>query len=64
MKLPEQIVVQINGKVRAALEILTDSSQDVVEAEVLKNEAVSKWIDNKTIIKTIFVKNRIINFVV
>ncbi len=59
-----KIVVQINGKVRAALEILTDSSQDVVEAEVLKNEAVSKWIDNKKIIKTIFVKNRIINFVV
>ena len=59
-----KIVVQINGKVRATIEVPIDSLQDTVEKEVLKNELVVKWIDNKKIVKIIFVKNRIINFVV
>ncbi len=59
-----KIVVQINGKVRAAIEVPTDSSQDVVEKEIFKNEAVVKWIDNKEIRKKIFIKNRIINLVI
>ncbi len=59
-----KIVVQINGKVRTTVEVPIDSSQDDVEKEALKNEAVVKWIDNKKVIKIIFIKNRIINFVV
>jgi len=58
------VVVQINGKVRATVEVPLDSEQDIVEREALKNELVVKWIDNKKIIKKIYIKNRIINFVV
>jgi len=58
-----KIVVQINGRVRSTIEVQIDSPQDVVEREALKNEAVVKWVDNKKIVKTIFVKNKIINFV-
>jgi leucyl-tRNA synthetase len=59
-----KIVVQINGKVRATIEVPTDSLQGIVENEAMKNEAVVKWILNKQIIKKIFIKNKIINFVV
>ncbi|MBA4321151.1 MAG: hypothetical protein C0412_22405, partial [Flavobacterium sp.] len=50
-----KIVVQINGKVRATIEVPFDSSQDFVEKETFKNKAVIKWIDNKQIIKKIFI---------
>lgn len=59
-----KIVVQVNGKVRATIEVPVDSSQDLVESVALKNEIVVKWIDNKRIMKLVFIKNRIINFVI
>lgn len=59
-----KIVVQVNGKVRATIEVPVDSSQDAVESVALKNEIVVKWIDNKRIMKLVFIKNRIINFVI
>jgi len=59
-----KIVVQINGKVRATIEVPIDSLQNIVEKEALKNETVAKWIDNKKVVKVIFIQNRIINFVV
>lgn len=59
-----KIVVQINGKFRATIEIPQDSSQEMVEKEALKDESVSKWLEGKTILKKIFVKNKIINFVI
>lgn len=59
-----KIVVQVSGKVRATIEVPINSSEEVVEMEALKNELVVKWIDNKKIIKKIYIKNKIINFVV
>ncbi len=59
-----KMVVQVNGKVRTMIEVPHDSLQETVEKEALKNEVVVKWIDNKQIIKKIFVKNKIINFVI
>lgn len=59
-----KIVVQVNGKVRSTIEVPLDSQQNDVESAALKNEAVAKWVEGKKIIKKIFIKNRIINFVV
>jgi leucyl-tRNA synthetase len=59
-----KIVVQINGKFRTTIEVPADSLQDAVEEEALKNEQVVKWILVQKINKIIFIKNRIINFVI
>ncbi len=59
-----KIIVQISGKVRATIEVPIDSDEQMVEATALKNEHVVKWLKNVKIIKKIFVKNRIINFVI
>jgi leucyl-tRNA synthetase len=59
-----KIVVQINGKFRATIEVPVDSLQDAVENEALKDQSVVKWLESKKIIKKIYIKNRIINFVV
>ena len=56
------IVVQINGKVRANITVAKDAGQELVENEAKK--ATQKWLENKEIIKVIFVKNRLINFVI
>ncbi len=59
-----KIVVQINGKVRGTIDVATDSLEDVVEKVALKNTDIVKWMENMKITKRIFVKNKIINFVV
>jgi len=59
-----QIPVQVNGKVRATVEIGVDEGQDSVleKAHAMKN--VQSFLDGKTIVKEIYVKGRIVNIVV
>jgi leucyl-tRNA synthetase len=38
--------------------------QDVIQAEVLKNEVVQKWLEGKTPKKIIIVPKKIVNVVV
>lgn len=58
------IVVQVNGKVRAKLEINNDESQEEVERKVLEHEDVQKWIEGKEVKKVIYIKNKIVSIVV
>jgi leucyl-tRNA synthetase len=56
--------IQINGKVRAMIEIEADMDQVEVEKLALGQVEIIKWIEGKEIKKKIFVKNKILNFVV
>jgi leucyl-tRNA synthetase len=58
------IAVQVNGKVRATLEVPLDSEQDSVKKLVFNEDKVIKHTADKTIIKEIYVKNKIYNIVV
>jgi leucyl-tRNA synthetase len=58
------IVVQVNGKVRANLEVPPDISEDSLIAEAKSNERVVKFIEGKTVIKEIVVPGRLVNIVV
>jgi len=60
----KNIVIQINGKKRGVLEILTDIDEKSLLAKINKSVEFKKYIDDKTLIKTIFVKNRLINLIV
>ena len=59
-----QIPVQVNGKVRATVEIGVNEEQDSVleKAHAMKNVQVT--IAGKTVVKEIYVKGRIVNIVV
>jgi leucyl-tRNA synthetase len=59
-----KIAVMVNGKVRGEIEVPVDSEQEIVEAESLKNKNASSYIENADVKKIIFVKNKIINFVI
>lgn len=58
------IMVQINGKIRAKLEVPADASEDEIKAKALSDENVKNHIDKSNIQKTIYVPNKIISFVV
>lgn len=58
------IAVQVNGKVRATLDIPLDSEQDAVKKLVFSEDKVIKYTADKTIVKEIYVKNKIYNIVV
>tara|TARA_B100000787_G_scaffold114617_1_gene85428 strand:+ start:1012 stop:3570 length:2559 start_codon:yes stop_codon:yes gene_type:complete len=58
------IVVQINGKKRGL--ILTENSieeKELIE-KIRKTKELQKFIDNKNIIKTIFIKDKLINLII
>lgn len=58
------IVVQVNGKLRATINFPVNTSEEEVKKLVLTNEKVKNFTDNKKIVKTIFVPNKLINVVV
>ena len=60
----KQYPVAINGKTRSELNISLDATQQQVEALVLADETVRRWLDGKTPKKVIYVKNKMINIVV
>ncbi|QJB71368.1 leucine--tRNA ligase [Mycoplasma sp. 1654_15] len=58
------IAVQVNGKLRAVIEKLdTDTKEDILQ-KAKNNENVLKYIENKVIIKEIYVENKIVTLVV
>jgi len=58
------LVIQINGKVRANIEVELDSTEDDVLGQVLPYDKIQKYIQDKQIVKKIFVRNKLVNLVV
>jgi len=59
------IVVQINGKLRDVIEVAKDLEQEEVTKIALNSVKIQNYLINGTPIKkVVFVKNKMINFVV
>ncbi len=56
--------VQINGKLRANVEIEKDENQESVKQKVHNNDKIQAQIEEKQIVKEIYVPNRIYNIVI
>lgn len=56
--------VQINGKLRANVEIEKDEDQESVKQKVHNNDKIQAQIEEKQIVKEIYVPNRIYNIVI
>ena len=59
-----EIVVQVQGKVRGQVQVAADADEGTVTKAALANENVSRFLDGKTIRKTIYVPGKLINLVV
>jgi leucyl-tRNA synthetase len=58
------LVVQVNGKLRARLEVPADITEAQARAEALEDENVQRHIEGKEIRKVIYVPGRLVNVVV
>jgi len=58
------IVVQINSKNRSQLTMPKGASKEELEKEALGNDRIKELLAGKTVIKTIVVPNKLVNFVV
>ncbi len=58
------IIVQVNGKLRARLEVSVEVTKAQLETLALANEQAQKFIDGKTIRKVIVVPKKLVNIVV
>ncbi len=58
------IPVQVNGRVRATIEIPADADRAVVEQTARAHPNVQRYLAGKTVQKVVYVPGRLINFVV
>jgi len=56
------LAIQVNGKLRGDLLVARGALQDEVQAQA--ETIIAKWLEGKQVVKVIFVKDRLINFVV
>ncbi len=59
-----EIVAQVNGKIRAKLNIAADAASDEVLALAKADEKIAAEISGKTIVKELYVPGRLVNIVV
>ncbi len=58
-----QYVVQVNGKVRAKIQVAADMNKDAVQEAALANDKVQKFIGDNPVKKVIVVPNKLVNIV-
>ena len=58
------IVIQINGKKRNTITITNEINESDLIEKIKEMKLVEKYINNKEIIKTIYVKNKLINIII
>tara|TARA_B100001063_G_C16693850_1_gene518596 strand:- start:15 stop:1247 length:1233 start_codon:yes stop_codon:yes gene_type:complete len=59
-----KFAIQVNGKTRDIISVKNDITQQEVNEIVNENSKAKKFIENRQIFKTIFVKNKIINYII
>lgn len=59
-----QIMVQVNGKLRGKIEVEVGAEKDAILAQAKAEENVAKHLEDKEIVKEIFVPNKLVNIVV
>ena len=58
-----KIVVQINGKKRALLEMKTNCLEKNITKIVLQDPIIKKYLSERKIKKTIYIKDKLINYI-
>jgi len=59
-----ELVVQVNGKLRARISVAADASNDAVEELALGDANVQRFVDGNTVRKVIVVPGKLVNVVV
>ena len=57
------VVIQINGKKRSIINIQKDLDEKTLITAIKKDSNVKKYLENNIIIRSIYVKNKLINLI-
>ncbi len=63
-KVSTNMPIQINGKTRSLINVIGEESKDLIIKRIMVDPKIIKYTKDKKIIKTIFIKDKIINLVV
>ena len=58
-----KLAVQVNGKTRDILTLPEDTKEEEIKTMIIKSSKAKNFIKDKKVIRTIFVKNKIINYI-
>ena len=58
------VCAQVNGRLRATLELPKDVDKDAAVAAAKEQPSVAKFLEGKNVVKVIFVPSKILNLVV
>ena len=59
-----EVVVQVNGKIRARITVPADASEDQIRERALADDKVKAALEGKQIVKVIVVPGKLVNIVV
>ena len=59
-----EMVVQVNGKLRARILVANDAPNDAIERQALADDNVQRFVDGRKVRKVIIVPGRLVNIVV
>ena len=59
-----EMAVQVNGKLKGTVTVPMDSGESDVVAAAMENEKVKKSVEGMNVVKTILVKNKLVNLIV
>ncbi len=59
-----KLAIQVNGKTRDIINIIKDTEESDLKKIIFEKSKAKKYLENQKIIKTIFVKNKIVNYII
>jgi leucyl-tRNA synthetase len=64
LKETNDIVVQVNGKKRGIISAEKDTTENDIINQIKNKQLIDKYLNGRKLIKTIYVKNRLINYII
>ena len=64
LKEVNEIVIQVNGKKRGLISTQKDTSENEIVNQIKKENLIDKYLNSGKLVKTIYVKNRLINYII
>ena len=59
-----EIVIQVNGKKRGLISVKKEMGENDIISQIKSKNLIEKYLNNGKLIKTIYVKDRLINYII
>jgi leucyl-tRNA synthetase len=59
-----EVPIQVNGKLRAKIQVPAEADREALEAAARNHPRVIELLEGKTVVKTVVVPGRMVNYVV